>query len=527
MAKQHHSFQPQKALISVSDKRDLHRLGQKLHQAGVEILATGNTAEFLKKKNIPVTEISDYTKFPEIMDGRVKTLHPAVHAGILARGSQDDAVLAEHQFQKIDLLIVNLYPFEQIVSDPKCDFAKAIEHIDIGGPAMLRAAAKNHAHTHVIVSPEDYKPLYAYLQKKSAPVEWAFSLAKKAFAHTAAYDASISNYLGTLNNKYKPSGFPEVLTRQFIKKTDLRYGENPHQQAAFYSDTKALQGTLAGAQLLQGKQLSYNNLLDADAACHCIQSFGQSQASCVIIKHNNPCGIAIANTPKEAYQRAFQADSKSAFGGIIAFNQSIDEDLATAILNQQFVEVIIAPEIQTAALNVFKKKENIRLLETGSFDKMRPSSLDIRQVSGGLLVQEHDGYDVCLEDIQVVTENRPDQKQMDDLLFAWKAVKHVKSNAIVYAKERCTIGIGAGQSSRVMSAHIGLMMAKQYGLPTQGAVMASDAFLPFPDTLEIAAEAGITAVIQPGGSIRDEEIIQAANRLDLCMLFTGLRHFKH
>jgi len=405
---------------------------------------------------------------------------------------------------------------------------KAIENIDIGGPAMVRAAAKNHEHTYVIVSPDDYKLLIKYLNAEKTPEDWRFELAKKAFAHTASYDASISNYLGTLDSKYKPSGFPSILTRQFIKKDkDLRYGENPHQKATFYVDKSPAQGSLAEAKLLQGKQLSYNNILDADAALRCVKSFAQYQAACVIVKHSNPCGIATANSLKQAYSRAFKADPVSAFGGIIAFNDTLTAETASAILDNQFVEVIIAPSVNKEAVDILSKKENIRVLETGSFPASNGFCLELRHVNGGVLVQEQDSTEITQNQLQIVTNKKPTDQQIEDLLFAWKAVKHVKSNAIVYAKNQTTIGIGAGQSSRVMSARIGLSLANEFGFRTVGAVMASDAFIPFPDTLELAMEAGINAVIQPGGSIRDQSIIDCANENEIAMVFTGIRHFKH
>ncbi len=450
-------FIPKRALISVSDKKNIVAVGKALHKLGVEILATGNTAAVLKKNKCPVTDVSEYTDFPEMLDGRVKTLHPAIHAGLLARGEQDAETLSQHGLKAIDLLIVNLYPFEQVISRPDCDFDKAIENIDIGGPAMIRSAAKNHANTFVITSPDDYRELTRCLKTKKAPSNWAFELAKKAFAHTAAYDAAISNYLGTLDDNHKPSSFPAVLTRQFIKNTnELRYGENPHQQAIFYNDKNPAQGSLATATLLQGKQLSYNNLLDADAALNCVKSFPAEKASCVIVKHCNPCGIASAQSLLEAYQRAFQADSISAFGGIIAFNQKLTAETAKAILDKQFVEVIIAPEVDDTALSILAEKQNVRVLETGYSQENNGFRLDLRQINGGLLVQEHDAAPIGISHLNFVSRRQPHQKQIEDLLFAWQAVKHVKSNAIVYAKDKATLGIGAGQSSRVMSARIGL-----------------------------------------------------------------------
>lgn len=522
------SFIPKRALISVSDKSKLLELAKLLHKAGVEIIATGNTGRLLKENQLPVIDVSEVTGFPEMMDGRVKTLHPAIHAGILNRGEEDAKTLETHGLKNIDLVIVNLYPFEKVISSPDCDFNKAIENIDIGGPSMVRAAAKNHATTYVIVNPDDYNELGSHLKSKKAPASWAFELAKKAFAHTAGYDAAISNYLGTLDENHRPSSFPAVLTRQFVKSDNpLRYGENPHQQAIFYKDKNPPTGSLAAAKLLQGKQLSYNNLLDADAALNCVKSFPHTQPSCVIVKHCNPCGIASSQNTLEAYQRAFAADPVSAFGGIIAFNQPLTADTAQAIINQQFVEVIIAPEITPDALTALSAKENVRVLETGYSKENNGFRLDLRQVNGGLLLQEHDAVDLHINDLKTVSKKKPDENQLADLLFAWQVVKHVKSNAIVYAKDLATIGIGGGQSSRVMSARIGLWQAEQFKFKTQGAVMASDAFIPFPDTLEIAAQAGISAVIQPGGSIRDKEIIAAANAHGIAMVFTGMRHFKH
>jgi phosphoribosylaminoimidazolecarboxamide formyltransferase/IMP cyclohydrolase len=520
-------FAPQRALISVSDKRGLQELGHALHKYGVEIIATGNTAVQLREIGIPVTDVSDYTGFPEMMDGRVKTLHPAIHAGLLARGEQDTRILQQHGLKPIDLVIVNLYPFEQVISKPDCDFNKAIENIDIGGPTMVRAAAKNHAHTHVIVQPEDYSELIQYLEAKEAPIDWSFQLAKRAFAHTASYDAAIANYLTTLNSDFTPSGFPDVLTCQFNKVSDLRYGENPHQQAAFYADKNSAEGSLGGANLLQGKQLSYNNLLDADAALDCVKSFSLDTPVCVIVKHANPCGIALAENSLAAYLRAFQADPVSAYGGIIAFNHLLDAETAQSILDKQFVEVIIAPEVSQAAKAILATKENIRVLVTGSWQLDNEFRLSMKKVDGGLLVQEHDSISLGSCEIKAVTKQKPSKDQLHDLLFAWTAVKHVKSNAIVYAKNLTTIGIGGGQTSRVMSARIGLWQVEQMELSPIGSVMASDAFIPFPDTVEIAAKAGISAIIQPGGSIRDDKIIACADQHNIAMVFTGIRHFKH
>ncbi len=528
MAKQNvESFKPKRALLSVSDKRGIVELAQVLHQHGVELIATGNTGALLKEQGLPVTDVSDYTGFPEMMDGRVKTLHPAIHAGLLSRGAQDQDILKQHNIRPIDLLIVNLYPFEQVISKPDCDFNKAIEHIDIGGPTMVRAAAKNHAHTFVVVSPDDYQMLIHYVQTEKAPSQWGFSLAKKAFSHTAAYDAAIANYLTTLDDQFAPSGFPDVLTCQFNKISDLRYGENPHQQAIFYADKNVGTGSLGSATLIQGKQLSYNNILDADAALDCIKSFPIETPVCVIIKHANPCGIALGDTTLNAYLRAFQSDPLSAYGGIIAFNQILQADTAKAILEKQFVEVIVAPDISEEAKAILSSKENVRVLKTGTWRQDNAFRLNMKKVDGGLLVQEHDSLSLVNCDLKTVTRNQPTQKQIDDLMFAWLAAKHVKSNAIVYAKDGATIGIGGGQTSRVMSARIGLWQAVQMGFSTSDAVMASDAFIPFADTVELAAEAGIKAIIQPGGSIRDDKIIECAEQHNMIMVFTGTRHFKH
>lgn len=521
------SFKPARALLSVSDKRGIIELAQALNKQGVELIATGNTAALLKEHGLPITDVSECTGFPEMMDGRVKTLHPAIHGGLLARGEQDRQTLEEHHIKPIDLLVVNLYPFEQIISDPDCDFLKAIEHIDIGGPTMVRAAAKNHAHTYVLVTPDDYPELINHLCSKKAPANWGFTLAKKAFAHTAAYDAAIANYLTTLDADHIPSGFPDVLTCQFNKISDLRYGENPHQQAIFYADKNTAPGSLGAAQLLQGKQLSYNNILDADAALDCVKSFPVHQAICVIVKHANPCGIAQSDTPLNAYLRAFQSDPISAYGGIIAFNHPLDAQTAKAILDKQFVEVIIAPEVTDEAKKILASKENIRVLCTGFWHKDHEFRLNMRKIDGGLLVQEHDSLSLVTCELKTVTRNKATEQQMHDLMFAWLAAKHVKSNAIVYAKDCATIGIGGGQTSRVMSARIGLWQAAQMGFDTKGSVMASDAFIPFPDTIELAAQSGVTAIIQPGGSIRDEQIIACAQQHGLIMVFTGTRHFKH
>jgi phosphoribosylaminoimidazolecarboxamide formyltransferase/IMP cyclohydrolase len=523
----HTPFKPQRALISVSDKTQLIPLAQALRANQVELIATGNTALLLKEQGIAVTEVSDYTGFPELLNGRVKTLHPLIHAGLLARTSDDDKTLESYGIKPIDLLIVNLYPFEKTISDYDCDFSNAIEQIDIGGPCMIRAAAKNHHRVYVIVSPDDYNEVIRCLDAKQSSHNWSFSLAQKAFAHTAAYDAAISNYLSALGPDYKPQGFPATLTYQVHQLSELRYGENPHQQAIFYADKTPQAGSLASAILIQGKQLSYNNLLDADAALDCIQSFPESKPTCVIIKHNTPCAIAYGTTLVHAYLKAFKSDPISAYGGIIAVNQRLDLSTVTAITEQQFVELIIAPELTEEAKQVIKIKPNIRVLITNKPGLMQKYQLDLKKVSGGLLVQEHDIEPMPSNELNTVSQKKATTFQMDDLLFAWRCVQYVKSNAIVYAKEGATIGIGGGQTSRVMSARIGLWQAEQMGFETHGAVMASDAFIPFPDTIELAAKAGISALIQPGGSIRDKQIIECANSLGLIMVFTGIRHFKH
>lgn len=520
-------FKPQRALISVSNKEGIVELAKALHQNGVELIATGNTAQLLKKNRLPVTEVSQCTGFPEIMDGRVKTLHPAIHGGLLARGAQDAKTLAEHHIKPFDLLIVNLYPFEQVISNPDCDFATAIENIDIGGPTMIRAAAKNHQHVLVVVSPNDYAEVITAVKKKQIASNSHFEMAKKAFAHTAAYDGAIANYLGTLNDKGKPCGFPATLTCQFNKKIDLRYGENPHQQAIFYSDKTPVEGSLAEAQMIQGKALSYNNLLDADGAFDCIKAFSPETPVCAIIKHGNPCGIASADTQMLSYLNAFQCDPQSSFGGIIAFNQCLQADTAETVVKKQFAEVIIAPAISEAARTILSSKPNIRVLITGQISENPTFKLDMRRIDGGLLVQEHDNFPVSSEEFKVVTKKQPTEQQQQDLHFAWLAAKYVKSNAIVIADKAATIGIGAGQPSRIMSTRVALWQAKQAGFSCKGAVLASDAFFPFADSLDLIAEAGISAIIQPGGSIRDQEVIDAADRYGISMIFTGFRHFRH
>ena len=521
-------FTPKRALLSVSDKRGLVELAKKLHEQGVELVATGNTAALLNKNQIPVTDVSTCTQYPEMLDGRVKTLHPAIHAGLLARNNpEDEKTLAQQQISRFDLLIVNLYPFEQVISDLECSFEHAIENIDIGGPAMIRSAAKNHAHVYVVVTPDDYSYLGQCLLAKEAPAHWRFELAKKAFSHTAHYDSAIASYLENSNNTQETISFPPTLRYQFTKQYELRYGENPHQKAAFYAEKKPYPGSLAAAECLQGKQLSYNNLLDADAAFDCVKAFPIKTHACVIVKHSNPCGIALSDEQLTAYLRAFETDPNSAFGGILAFNQPLTAKTAQAILSKQFAELIIAPSVEEEAKVILATKPNIRVLCPGEWPKEASSAKDLRRISGGLLVQEHDNLLTLPQEWTTVTTLKPTAEQLDDLLFAWTAVKYVKSNAIVFAKNRATIGIGAGQTSRIMSTRIGLWQAEQAQFSTHGALMASDAFFPFADSIESAAKAGISAIVQPGGSMRDKEVIAAANHAEIAMVFTGYRHFKH
>jgi phosphoribosylaminoimidazolecarboxamide formyltransferase/IMP cyclohydrolase len=515
----------QRALISVSDKTGIVDFAQALADKGVEILSTGGTARLLRDAGIEVVEVADHTGFPEIMAGRVKTLHPKIHGGLLGRRGVDDGVMAEHGIPPIDLLVVNLYPFEATVAKPDCRFEDAIENIDIGGPAMLRAAAKNHAAVTVLVDAGDYSRVLDDMAARDGAVGDAlrFELAAKTFARTAGYDAAVANWLGTHAPDDAASPFPERYTTQFRKVADMRYGENPHQQAAFYRDASG--GGIADARLLQGKPLSFNNVADADAALACVQAF--DECACVIVKHGNPCGVATAADPQAAYERAFATDSTSAFGGIIAFNRTVDEATAAAIVERQFFEVLLAPAVDNAALAVLAKRKNVRVLTVGEPHPPNVAALDYRRVTGGLLVQEADRGTIGGDDLRVVTRRAPDSRERDDLLFAWKVVKFVKSNAIVYGRDGRTLGIGAGQMSRVDSAAIAAQKAAAAELDIHGAVMASDAFFPFRDNIDVAAEAGIRAVIQPGGSMRDEEVIAAANEHDIAMVMTGMRHFRH
>ncbi|MDP2097676.1 MAG: bifunctional phosphoribosylaminoimidazolecarboxamide formyltransferase/IMP cyclohydrolase [Methylobacter sp.] len=513
-----------RALVSVSDKSGIVDFCRELNQLGIEILSTGGTAKTLAEHNIPATEVSDYTGFPEMMDGRVKTLHPKVHGGILARRGIDDAVMAANGINAIDMVVVNLYPFEQTIAKPDCDFDTAIENIDIGGPTMIRAAAKNHADVAIVVDPADYAAIIAELKAQDSGLaqQTRFNLALKSFEHTARYDSAIATYLGNLSRVQ----FPDTLNLQFYHQQSMRYGENPHQNAAFYREKSPASGTIAAARQLQGKELSYNNIADADAALECVKSFS-GQPTCVIVKHANPCGVAQDNNLLGAYDKAYATDPTSAFGGIIAFNRELDEATAAEIVKRQFVEVIIAPTISAAAQTVLAEKQNIRVLECGIWSSDNQPSLDFKRVAGGLLVQDKDLGEISAADLTIVSQRKPTEQELADLLFAWKVGKFVKSNAIVYCKNGQTIGVGAGQMSRVYSAKIAGIKAADAGLDVPGSAMASDAFFPFRDGIDSAAEAGITAVIQPGGSMRDNEVIAAADEHNIAMVFTGMRHFRH
>jgi phosphoribosylaminoimidazolecarboxamide formyltransferase/IMP cyclohydrolase len=516
----------QRALLSVSDKTGLVDFARALATAGVELLSTGGTAKALRDAGLAVIDVADYTGFPEMLDGRVKTLHPKVHGGILARRDLPEhvATMAEHGMPYIDLVCVNLYPFAATVSKPHT-LDDAIENIDIGGPAMVRSSAKNYRHVAIVTDPADYPALVAEMQANGGALTDAtrFNLAKKAFTHTAQYDGHISNYLTALNENGEREAFGEQLTLQFSRAQTCRYGENPHQAGAFYVEANAPAGTIATAHQLQGKELSYNNIADTDAALECVKLFDAAPA-CVIVKHANPCGVAYGANLLDAYNRAYQTDPESAFGGIIAFNGRLDGETAQAIVDRQFVEVIIAPEVSPEAVAAVAAKKNVRLLECGIWSGA-VEQMDMKRVAGGLLVQD---ADVQLHsELKTVTDRAPTEQEMNDLLFAWRVAKFVKSNAIVYAHDRMTIGVGAGQMSRINSARIAAIKAEHAGLPVPGSVMASDAFFPFRDGIDQAAAAGIKAVIQPGGSMRDDEVIAAANEHGIAMVFTGTRHFRH
>jgi len=511
-----------RALISVSDKTGIQDFALALHAAGVHILSTGGTAAQLKSAGIPVTDVSEHTQFPEIMAGRVKTLHPKIHGGILGRAGTDDDIMQTHDIDAIDLVVVNLYPFAATIAKPDCTLEQAIENIDIGGPAMIRAAAKNHARVAVVVNPNDYSSLLEELTHNEFCLDTSTraELARKAFSHTAEYDGMIANYLGQQNDVEFASNFHLA----FEQKQSLRYGENPHQQASFYSEKNPASDSIAAAEFIQGKELSFNNIADTDAALQCVKQF--DQAACVIVKHANPCGVAVAHDIQQAYQKAYQTDPTSAFGGIIAFNRPLDANTAKNILDQQFVEVIIAPGIEDGVAEILQTKPNTRVLKCGHLTAEN-SGYDLRRVSGGVLVQDHDQAIITEQDCRVVTQRQPSQEEIRDCLFAWKIAKFVKSNAIVYVRNEQSIGIGAGQMSRVYSARIAGIKASDENLIVAGSVMASDAFFPFRDGLDTAHEAGITAVIQPGGSRNDDEVIAAADEHNIAMLFTGVRHFRH
>ncbi len=512
-----------RALLSVSDKTGLVDFARALAGLGVELLSTGGTHRLLKDAGIAAREVSDLTGFPEIMDGRVKTLHPKIHGGILGRRGTDDEVMRAHGIEPIDLVVVNLYPFAQTVARPGVTREEAVENIDIGGPAMVRAAAKNHDHVAVVVDPADYPRVLDAVRGGTLAQALRAELAARAFAHTAAYDARVAAYLGATGSR---EPFPALLGLQLGKKYDLRYGENPHQRGAFYAEDGAAAGTLAAARQLQGKELSYNNIADADAALECVKQF--AEPACVIVKHANPCGVAATESGiGEAYERAYRTDPISAFGGIIAFNRALDAATLKAILDRQFVEVIVAPAIPADVAALASAKPNVRLLECGAWPAVAPAWLDYKRVAGGLLVQDADLAVLGRGQIRIVTRAVPSEAQLLDLMFAWKVVKFVKSNAIVYASAQQTIGIGAGQMSRVYSAKIASIKAADEKLEVRGSVMASDAFFPFRDTVDAAAAAGISALIQPGGSMRDQEVIAAADEHGLAMVFTGVRHFRH
>jgi phosphoribosylaminoimidazolecarboxamide formyltransferase/IMP cyclohydrolase len=517
-----------RALISVSDKAGVADFANTLHQFGVEILSTGGTAKLLQDAGIPVTEVGDYTGFPEMLDGRVKTLHPKIHGGILGRRDLPAHVAAMEgaDIPPIDLVVVNLYPFAATVAKADCTLEDAIENIDIGGPTMVRAAAKNHAHVAIVTDPADYPALIREMTATKGAVgqEMRFDLAKKAFSHTAEYDGMISNYLTAIDAQGQRQNFPQRFNLQFTKAQDCRYGENPHQNGAFYVANGEADASIATARQLQGKEMSYNNIADADAALECVKQFN-AEPACVIVKHANPCGVAYGKDLLEAYDRAYKTDPESAFGGIIALNGELDAATAQAIVERQFVEVIIAPSVAPAAVEIVAAKKNVRLLQCGQWPRESGKRLDYKRVTGGLLVQDADL--ALYNELKVVTKRAPSEQEMSDLLFAWRVAKYVKSNAIVYANAGMTIGVGAGQMSRVNSARIAAIKAEHAGLQVRGSVMASDAFFPFRDGIDSAAQAGIAAVIQPGGSMRDEEVIAAADEHGMAMVFTGMRHFRH
>ena len=522
-----------RALISVSDKTGIVEFSRALTAQGVEILSTGGTCKLLADNGVAVTEVSDYTGFPEMMDGRVKTLHPKIHGGILARRGVDESVMQANDIQAIDMVVVNLYPFAETVARPDCSLEDAIENIDIGGPTMVRAAAKNHKDVAIIVNSSDYARVLSEMNdnENSLLYKTRFDLAIAAYEHTAQYDGMIANYFGTMVPSYgdnkegdEASKFPRTFNMQFSKKQDMRYGENSHQAAAFYVENNIQEVSVATATQLQGKALSYNNIADTDSALECVKEF--NEPACVIVKHANPCGVAVSDSILNAYEGAYKTDPTSAFGGIIAFNRELDAQTAEAIVSRQFVEVIIAPKVTDEAVQIIAAKKNLRLLVCGEWET-KTTEFDVKRVNGGLLVQDRDQGMVDLSDLQVVSKRKPTADELSDLLFSWKVAKYVKSNAIVYVKNKATIGVGAGQMSRVYSAKVAGIKAADENLVVKGSVMSSDAFFPFRDGIDAAAEAGITCVIQPGGSMRDNEVIAAADEHNMAMVFTGMRHFRH
>ena len=510
------------ALISVSDKSDLDQLAATLRSHDIAIVSTGGTSAYLKEQNFKVTEVSAITGFPEMMGGRVKTLHPLIYAGLLNRPVIDDQLLEKYSITNIDLVVVNLYPFEETIAQHHSDAEKAVENIDIGGPSMIRATAKNYHSKTILTDPSDYETLITELANNQGCVTYTLrkQLALKAFGYTACYDAAIWDYFSKSQDDTLPQKLPIGLT----KKTNLRYGENPHQRAAIYQQKEVGPNTLVGSKLHQGKELSYNNLLDANAAIGCVQSF--NEPACVIVKHVNPCGVAIGNDLDEAYKKSFHTDPESAFGGVIAVNRNVDGKLIKNIINNQFLELLIAPSFDSDALKALEEKQNIRVIEMDGGEK-KTVDYSVQTIDGGFLIQEGDAKTIDRQDIDIVTLRQPEDEEIKDMLFAWKVVKYVKSNAIVFARQQQTIGIGAGQMSRVMSAKIASLKASSANLNTKNCVMASDGFFPFKDSIEMAAEYGISCVIQPGGSIRDDEVIAAADAHNLVMGFTGIRHFKH
>jgi len=522
------------ALLSVSDKNGIVPFAKALHEQGIKLISTGGTAKLLAQNNLPVVEVSSLTKFPEMLDGRVKTLHPMVHGGLLARRDFPEhmAALKEHGIDTIDMLVINLYPFNETVAKENCSFEDAVENIDIGGPAMLRAAAKNHQDVTVLISPEDYAPVLAEMKANQNKVSYKtnLALAKKVFAHTAQYDGAIANYLSALGDSLDHkarSAYPETLHLAFEKVQEMRYGENPHQSAAFYKDIHPVDGALANYKQLQGKELSYNNIADADSAWECVKSFTDNAggaSACVIIKHANPCGVAVGTTALEAYQKAFKTDPSSAFGGIIALNVRCDGAAAQEI-SKQFVEVLIAPSFSDEAKAIFATKQNVRLLEIPLGNAF--NTFDFKRVGGGLLVQSPDSKNVLQSEMSIVSQRQPTASEINDMMFAWRVAKFVKSNAIVYCANGMTLGIGAGQMSRVDSARMASIKAENAGLSLKGSAVASDAFFPFRDGLDVVVHGGASCVIQPGGSMRDDEIIAAANEHGIAMIFTGIRHFRH